>query len=347
MLNISSGFVGSYYTSIYNALAPLLGVSLILEYISLIVALIIFFIALFIIISLFGYIFGWLERKLIAKAQSRHGPTFLGKYGILQNLADFIKLISKEHIIPSNADKPIFQLSMVAIVTLFITALVFIPFTSTFVGVATSFSVLIVFFLLSLVPLIEFIIGWSSGNKFSSISAQRSVMMLASYEISILLVVASVILVAGSYNFQNIINAQTNMWFIVILPVGFFVFFIAMLGELERPPFDLREADSELIAGLLTDVSAPYYGLMLLVDYARMLLGSALIVILFFGGWLGPTFISAFIWFIAKVSIIALFIIIIRATTVRMRIDKLLRLGWKYLMPLAVINLLLAALILI
>ncbi|MGC8571920.1 MAG: complex I subunit 1 family protein, partial [Candidatus Micrarchaeia archaeon] len=309
--------------------------------------LILFFIILFIIIAVFGYTFGWLERKIIAKAQSRHGPTYLGKYGILQNLADFIKLISKENIIPSKADKPIFQLGMTAIVALFITALIFIPFTSSFVGVATSFSVLIVFFLLSLAPLIEFVVSWSSGNKFSSISAQRSIMMLASYEVSILLVVVSTIMLAGSYNFENIINAQLNGWFIIALPLGFIIFFIAMLGELERPPFDLREADNELIAGMLTDVSAPYYGLMLLVDYARMLLGSALIVILFFGGWLGPSSIPAFVWFIAKVSIIALFIIIIRATTVRMRIDRLLRLGWKYLMPLAVINLLLALLIII
>ncbi|MGC8694423.1 MAG: NADH-quinone oxidoreductase subunit H, partial [Candidatus Micrarchaeia archaeon] len=140
MFGISSTFVNSYYNSIYNILTPFFGASLSI-YVSLIFSLILFFIILFIIIAVFGYTFGWLERKIIAKAQSRHGPTYLGKYGILQNLADFIKLISKENIIPSKADKPIFQLGMTAIVALFITALIFIPFTSSFVGVATSFSV--------------------------------------------------------------------------------------------------------------------------------------------------------------------------------------------------------------
>jgi NADH-quinone oxidoreductase subunit H len=335
MFNISSMFVYYYYNLIYSMIAPIFGSLSI--YISLIFSLLLFFIILFAIIGIFGYTFGWIERKLIAKAQSRHGPTYVGKYGFLQNLADLIKLISKEHILPSNADTPLFQLSLIGIVTIFIFMLVFIPLSQGFVGIDTSYAVLIVFFILSLAPLIEFIIGWSSGNKFSSISAQRSIIMLASYEIPLLIVVASIIMLAGSYNFQAIVNTQSNTWFIFIAPIGFIIFFIALLAELERPPFDLREADNELIAGYLTDVSAPYYALMLLLDYTRVLVGSLLIVIFFLGGWLGPI-VPSFLWLMVKVAIVVVFIIIIRATTVRMRIDKLLRIGWKYLMPLAVIN---------
>ena len=334
----SSAFINEYYNSLYQALAPLFGSYA--SIIALALSMIIFFIILFIIIAVFGYTFGWIERKVIAKAQSRHGPTYVGKYGILQNLADLIKLIAKEHIVPSSADTPLFQLSLIGIVVAFIFMLVFIPFTPSFVGVDTGYAVIIVFFILSLAPLIEFIIGWSSGNKFSSISAERSVMMLVSYEIPLLIVVASIVMLSGSYSFQAIVGSQTNNWFVFIAPLGFLIFFIALLAELERPPFDLREADSELIAGHLTDVSAPYYALMLLLDYSRMLFGSLLIVILFFGGWLGPL-LPPFIWLMIKVALVALFIIIIRATTVRMRIDRFLRLGWKYLMPLAVINLLL------
>ncbi|MGC8688041.1 MAG: complex I subunit 1/NuoH family protein [Candidatus Micrarchaeia archaeon] len=337
MFGISSTFVNSYYNYIYSMLTPIFGAPLSI-YISLIFSLLLFFIILFLIIGIFGYTFGWLERKIIAKAQSRHGPTYVGKYGFLQNFADLIKLISKEHILPSSADTPLFQLSLIGIVTAFIFMLVFIPLSQGFVGIDTSYAVLIVFFILSLAPLIEFIIGWSSGNKFSSISAQRSIIMLVSYEIPLLIVVASIIMLAGSYNFQAIVNTQSNIWFVFIAPIGFIIFFIALLAELERPPFDLREADNELIAGHLTDVSAPYYALMLLLDYTRMLVGSLLLVIFFFGGWLGPIIIPAFLWLMIKVAIVAVFIIIIRATTVRMRIDKLLRIGWKYLMPLAVIN---------
>jgi NADH-quinone oxidoreductase subunit H len=337
-MGITSGFVSGIYNYAQSALPLSLG-----QYswmAALLIALVAFTIILSVIFSMFAYVFGWVERKVMARMQSRHGPTYVGPYGFLQNLADLVKLIAKEHIVPDAADKPLFLSSIPLLLAIFVLMLVFIPFTENFVGIGTSLALIIVFMLLSFTPLLVFIAGWTSGNKFGSIAAQRSVVMMLSYEIPIVLVIAAVAFLANSYNFTSIVNSQSGAWYIVLMPLGFIVFFIALLGELDRPPFDLREADSELIAGWLTDVSAPYYGLVLFLDYTRMFVGTLLISILFLGGWLGPSFIPSFLWLMAKVILLSLFIIVIRATTVRMKIDRLLRLGWLYLMPLSVINLL-------
>lgn len=305
-----------------------------------VLAIVAFGIVLLIMISIFDYLYGWFERKLMAKLQFRHGPTLVGKYGILQNLADIIKLLSKETIIPDNANKYLFLIGIPAMLSLFIFLIYLIPITSTIYGIDLSIGLLLLFALLSFSPLLVFITGWASGNKFASISSQRSVMMLISYEIPMLLVIAGIGVAAHSYDFLNIVNAQSTIPFAILMPIGFVIFSIAMLAELERPPFDIREADSELIAGWLTDVSSPYYAIALFIDYSRVLLGSLLLVVLFFSGWLGPSILPAFIWMAIKVLIVATALIFIRVSTVRMKINRLLNLGWMYMTPLAVINLL-------
>jgi len=296
-------------------------------------------IAIFILIVFFDYTFGWLERKSIAKAQFRHGPTYVGKFGILQNLADIVKLLAKENIIPKNADKLVFSTVPPLILALFIFLIYLLPFSSS-LGVDISIGLLAIFVLLSFAPLLIFLTGAASGNKFSLISAQRSVIMSLAYEVPLILSVAAVALYAGSFNIANIVNSQARIPFIVLMPIGFVVFFIAMLAELERPPFDLREADSELIAGWLVDVGAPYYAVALFVDYTRMFLGSLLISLIFLGGWLGP-YLPGLIWLLIKAFVVAVVIVIIRATTVRMRLDRLMRFGWFWLLPLAVLNIIL------
>jgi len=295
-------------------------------------------VAALVFIILFDYMFGWMERKVVAKAQFRHGPTYVGKFGILQNLADILKLLSKENIIPDNADRLVFPFAVPLLLAMLLFLVFILPLAPSHIASNLSLGELFVFVLLAFAPILLFLGGWTSGNKFGAISAQRSVLILLSYEIPMILVIATVALYANSYSLVSITNAQSSMYFALVMPIGLFVFFVVMLAEFERPPFDLREADSELIAGWLTDVSAPYYTLSLFVDYTRMLLGSALIAILFFGGWLGPVVPSA-LWLLVKIVIIAFFIVLIRIATVRMRIDRVLRLGWLWMLPLAILNL--------
>jgi NADH-quinone oxidoreductase subunit H len=340
-IDISSQPVASYFSYFYAKLSTMVGGAL-LQPLSLLLALVAFAIIIGVVVGVFAYLFGWMERKVVARVQSRHGPTYVGKFGILQNLADIVKLLSKENIIPDNADKPLFLFILPLIFAIFVLILGFLPLTGSFVGINTSWGLLAVFIALSFTPLLLFLAGWTSGNKFSSISAQRSVMILVSYEIPLMLVVVSVAMLANGYGLGAIVAAQQSHWFVLAMPLGFVAFFMVMLAELERSPFDLREADNELIAGWLTDVGAPYFGLALFLDYTRVFVGTLLMALLFFGGWLGPAIVPGFVWLLLKVVALVLSIIIIRATMVRMKIDRVLKLGWLYLMPLAVVNLLIS-----
>ncbi|MEM3839059.1 MAG: complex I subunit 1 family protein [Candidatus Micrarchaeaceae archaeon] len=303
------------------------------------IALLLYAIAVLIVISVFAYVFGWAERKLIAKIQHRHGPTYVGKYGILQNLADLVKLLAKEHVTPENSDRLLLALSPILMLSITTFMILLLPFSPSLQASSLGLGLLFVFVLIAFMPIVIFLAGFSTGNKFADISAQRSVLMLVSYEIPLLVVVASAALLSGTYNIGGIVAAQSGLhWFIILMPIGFIVFFITMIAEMERPPFDLREADSELIAGWLTDYSGPYYALALFIDYTRMFLAGLLIALLFLGGWSGPL-LPGFAWLLIKAFIVAMFTIVIRATTVRMRIDRILRLGWIWLLPLSLINL--------
>ncbi len=304
-----------------------------------IVGIIIYAIIVFIIFSIFGYMVGWLERKLIARAQMRHGPTYVGPWGILQNLADLIKLLSKQDVSLDNADQLLYTFSLPLLLAASIFIVMLLPYSPDLQATNLGLGLLIVFTLIAFMPLLLFTAGFATGNKFADIAAQRSVLILISYELPTLIVVAAIALLNGSYSIQQIILSQSSNYYVVLMPIGFIVLFITMLAEFERPPFDLKEADNELIAGWLTDYSSPYYALSLFLDYSRMFLGSIIIAILFFGGWLGPSFLPPLFWMVAKAFVISIFIIMVRATTFRMRIDRILRLGWVWLIPLSLINL--------
>ncbi len=339
MFAIGSGAIQGYTTIIEGLLRSVVPQQYLFP-LSAFIAILVFAVGLILLLTVFIYFVSYFERKFMARMQSRHGPTYVGKFGWLQNLADLIKLISKENIVPKGADGTLFLASIPAMVAAFVLMLFFIPITSTYLGIGTSLGLIVVFMILSFVPLFVFVAGWASGNKFASIGAERSVVMLISYEIPLLLVVVSVAMLANSYSFSSIISAQHTYWYALLMPLGLAIFFIIMLAELERPPFDLREADSELIAGWLTDVPAPYYGVVLFLDYARIFTGALLISVLFFGGYLGPGILPPFVWAVIKVVLLSIFIIVIRVTFVRMRISNVLRLGWLYMTPLAVVNLL-------
>ena len=311
-----------------------------------IIALIAYGIFISIILSVYDYFFGWAERKMIAKVQLRHGPTYVGKFGILQNLADVIKLLAKEHIVPDTADKFLYAIGLPAMMAISVLLVLVLPFSPYLQATNLALGLLFVLVLLSFIPLFLFVSAYSTGNKFADISAQRSVLMMLSYELPMIIVFASIALLSKGFNIAGIITAQSGTWFVWLMPIGFVVFFIAMLAELERPPFDFLDADSELIAGWLTDYSAPYYALALFLDYTRMLFGSLIIAILFFGGWSGPI-LPPIIWLLIKAVIISLFIIIVRTTLVRMRIDRMLRFGWIWMLPLSLVNLIITYMVFI
>lgn len=303
------------------------------------IALVIYAIIIFLILAVFGYMFGWVERKLIAKAQYRHGPTYVGKYGILQNFADLVKLFSKASLDLDNADSILYSTALPILISLTIFTVMLLPIFPSIQATDMGFGLLLVFVIIAFMPIAIFLSGYASGNKFADISAQRSILMLLSYEIPLMLVIAAIGLISKGYNLQNIIAMQSNAYYIILMPIGFAVFFIAMLAEIERPPFDLMEADSELIAGWITDMSPTYYALVLFLDYSKVFMSSLLISILFLGGWSGPAPIPGVVWLLIKAIIIAVIAVIIRATTFRMRIDRILRMGWLILIPLSLINL--------
>ena len=336
MLQFSSPSIEQYYAYVSSVLSPYLQGSLVGP-LSLLISLLVFTVILSVVLSAFAYTFGWVERKLIARIQARRGPTYVGKYGFFQNLADLVKLLSKEDIHLARSDTAIFKSILPLLVSVFFLMLVLIPFNSFFVGIGSSIGLVVVFLLLSFTPPMVLLAGWSSGNKFGFISSQRSIVMLLSYEIPLIIVIATIAMVSHSFSFFSIVGAQKSVWFAALMPVGFLIFFIVMLAELERPPFDIREADSELIAGWMTDMGSPYYAIALLLDYMRVFVGSLLISLLFLGGWNGP-FLPPFAWIALKVVFVALLVVVIRASTVRMRLDKLLKLGWGYLLPLAILN---------
>jgi NADH-quinone oxidoreductase subunit H len=340
MPQISSPAVSAYYSAIYGALAPSVASQTTLTILSLLLSLIAFAVIMTMLFTIFSLMFAWAERKLVARAQSRRGPTYVGKYGLLQNLADLFKLMSKESITPASADKPLFKTVLPALMALSMAVLAFIPMNGAFVGMDTTLGMLAIFVMLSFSPMLLFIAGWSSGNKYAAVAAHRSIVMLASYEIPMVLVVVAVAALANSYGMSAIVGMQQHMWFAFLMPIGFIVFFVVLLAELGRPPFDLDKADSELIGGRLTDAPAPYYGLALLLDYTRLFVGALLVSELFLGGWNSISIIPQFLVLIVKVVLVALLVVLIRAATVRMKVDRALRLGWLYLMPLAVANLL-------
>ena len=285
----------------------------------------------------------WLDRRIWAFVQKRQGPNVVGPFGLFQSLADALKYIFKEIIIPSSSNKVIFILAPIVTMTLALIAWAVIPFSATQVLADINVGILYLFAVSSLGVYGIIMGGWASNSKYPFLGAIRSAAQMVSYEVSIGVIIINVLLCVGSLNLSDIVVAQENLWFIIPLFPMFVVFFISALAETNRPPFDLPEAEAELVAGYQTEYSGMMYAMFWLGEYANILLMCAMGAILFLGGWLSPieiypfTVIPGAIWFILKILLLFILFALVKAVVPRYRYDQLMRLGWKVFLPLSLI----------
>jgi NADH-quinone oxidoreductase subunit H len=283
------------------------------------------------------------ERKVLAAMQLRRGPNVVGTFGLLQPFADGLKLLFKETIIPSGANRVVFIAAPMITFTLSLVAWAVIPFGKGIVLANINVGVLYLFAISSLGVYGIVMAGWASNSKYPFLGAMRSAAQMVSYEVSIGFVIITVLLCVGSLNLSDIVMAQRHVWFAVPLLPMFVIFFISALAETNRPPFDLPESESELVAGYFSEYSAMAFALFYLGEYANMILMSATTSILFLGGWLPPVDIVPFnwipgpIWFAAKIALVLFFFLWVRAAFPRYRYDQLMRLGWKVFLPLSLL----------
>ncbi len=306
-----------------------------------------------IVLSAFAYL-TLLERKLIGRFQARRGPNRAGPFGVLQPLADLGKLTFKEDFVPAGANATIFRLAPLICVVAAIATLSVIPFggvhvwgghTVTLYGTDLSVGVLFVFAMASLGFYGLILGGWASGNKYSLLGAARIAAQLVSYEVAMGLSIVGVVMMSESLSLVDIVNDQAaHIWYIVYQPIGFIIFMIAAFAETNRTPFDLGEADSELIAGYNMEYGSVKFAMFYLAEYVNMIIVSALAATLFLGGPDGP-FLPGFIWLGIKIAALLFLFIWVRATLPRLRYDRLMKFGWKVLLPVATANLLVTAII--
>jgi NADH-quinone oxidoreductase subunit H len=281
----------------------------------------------------------WLERRLLALWQDRYGPNRVGPFGLLQSLADMIKIFFKEDWIPPFADKVVFVLAPAIIVVTVLLTFAVIPFAPSFVVANLNIGVLFFLGLSSLGVYSVVLAGWSSDSKYSLLGGLRASAQMLSYEVFMGLAMMGTVLMAGSFNLQDIVEAQRHVWFVVPQFLGFVLFFIAGIAETRRLPFDLPEAESELVAGFHAEYSGMKFGMFFVGEYMGVILISCMITLLYLGGWLGPV-LPAGVWFSIKVFLLICFFILLRASLPRPRFDQLMSWGWKIMLPLALANLL-------
>ena len=285
----------------------------------------------------------WLDRRVWALVQKRRGPNVVGPFGLLQSLADALKYMFKEIIIPSSSNKIIFILAPIITMTLALISWAVIPFSKTQVIADINVGILYLFAVSSLGVYGIIMGGWASNSKYPFLGAIRSAAQMVSYEVSIGVIIINVLLCVGSLNLNDIVLAQQNIWFVIPLFPMFVIFFISALAETNRPPFDLPEAEAELVAGYQTEYSGMMYAMFWLGEYANILLMCAMGSILFLGGWLSPleiypfTHVPGAIWLIFKILLLFILFALVKAIVPRYRYDQLMRLGWKVFLPLSLL----------
>ena len=291
----------------------------------------------------------WLDRRVWAFVQKRQGPNVVGPFGLLQSLADALKYIFKEIIVPASSNKIIFILAPIITMTLALIAWAVIPFSENQVLANINVGILYIFAVSSLGVYGIIMGGWASNSKYPFLGSIRSAAQMVSYEVSIGIIIINVLLCVGSLNLNDIVIAQNDIWFVIPLFPMFVIFFISALAETNRPPFDLPEAEAELVAGYQTEYSGMMYAMFWLGEYANILLMCAMGAILFLGGWMSPidvypfTLVPSAIWLILKILLLFILFALVKAIVPRYRYDQLMRLGWKVFLPLSLIWVVLTA----
>lgn len=285
----------------------------------------------------------WLERRLLALWQDRYGPNRAGPFGVLIVLADTIKMFFKEDWIPPFADRLVFVFSPAIVVATVLMSFTVIPFAPGIVVADFNIGILLFLAFSSLGAYSIMLGGWASNNKYSLLGAMRGAAQMITYEVFMGLSVMGVVLMAGSFNLTDIVMAQQGGWFIFPQLAGFFIFLVAGIAETHRLPFDIPESESELVAGFHSEYSGMKFGMFFIGEYMGVTLISALVTTLYLGGWLGPDFLPPVIWFVIKTFAFICLFILLRASLPRPRYDQLMEYGWKFLLPLALLNLLVTA----
>ena len=289
----------------------------------------------------------WLERRLLALFQDRYGPNRVGPFGLMQVLADVIKIFTKEDWIPPFSDKAVFVLAPAILMVTILLTFAVIPFTGKMIVLDSNIGILFFLGNSSLGVYSIVLGGWASNNKYSLLGGIRASAQMLTYEVFMGLSLVGVIMMADSFSLNDIVMAQRGGWFFIPQFVGFVIFFIAGLAETHRTPFDIPEAEGELVAGYHSEYSGMKFGMFFVGEYLGVTLISALIATMFFGGWLGPAFLPPVFWFFLKTLFFIFLFILIRASLPRPRYDQLMETGWKLLLPLVLLNILITGGILI
>ena len=296
-------------------------------------------IVILIVVFSFAALLSWIERRLLGVWQDRYGPNRVGPFGMLQIVADAIKLLTKEDWIPPFADKAVFVLAPAVIAVTALLAFAVVPIAPG-IGVVDLNIGLLFFLAMSSLGVYGVALGgWASNDKYSLLGGFRAAAQMLSYEVFMGLSLMGVVMLAGSFNLRDIVHAQEDLWFCIPQILGLITFTVAGIAEARRLPFDLPEAENELVAGFHTEYSSMKFGLFFIGEYVGIILISAMMVTLFFGGWLGPL-LPPLMWFLLKTSIVIGFFILLRASLPRPRYDQLMAYGWKVMLPLTLVNLL-------